>query len=186
MSTFDLDKLSRQLEPKSQGIPPLDKWNPEFCGDMDMRIARDGTWFHEGSPIKRKAMVKMFSRILWQENGAYFLKTPVEKVGILVDDLPFLLIGLEVVEGEYGSELHFTSSTDDNIVAGPDHALVVTENSTTGEPEPSLEIRFGMFGRLHRNVFYQLVELGMAEPCAEGGEELVVYSRGKRFSLGRL
>ncbi|WP_116474916.1 DUF1285 domain-containing protein [Zobellella maritima] len=186
MNTFDLNKLSSNLAPKSQGVPPLEKWNPPFCGDMDMRIARDGTWFHEGNPIRRKAMVKMFARILWHEGGGYFLKTPVEKVGIRVDDLPFLFIGLEVLEGPNGRELHFTSSTDDEIVAGPDHALIVTENSTTGEPEPSLEVRFGMFGRLHRNVFYQLVELGMAEPCADGGEELIVYSQGSRFSLGRL
>ncbi|WP_432696237.1 DUF1285 domain-containing protein [Marinobacterium sp. YM272] len=186
MSISDLDKLSRNLEPNSQGIPPLELWHPDFCGDMDLRIARDGTWFHEGTPITRQAMVKMFSRILWQEDGAYFLKTPVEKVGIQVDDLPFLFVSLEVRDGPRGQELHFLSSTDDAIVAGQENPLVVTESEGNGEPQPALAVRFGMWGRLHRNVFYQLVELGTAEPCADGAEELVVYSSGERFSLGRL
>ncbi|GGB95885.1 hypothetical protein GCM10011352_22480 [Marinobacterium zhoushanense] len=186
MSGVNLTDLSHGLEQQEQGIPPLERWNPDFCGDIDMRIARDGTWYHEGTPIGRKAMVKMFSRILWQENGSYFLKTPVEKVGIQVDDLPFLLIDLEVIKGEQGVELHFTSSTDDHIVAGPEHPLRMTENSETGEPEPALAVRFGMSGRINRNVFYQLVELAHTEPCADGGEELVVYSQGERYSLGRI
>ncbi|SEF83924.1 DUF1285 domain-containing protein [Marinobacterium lutimaris] len=186
MSLSDLNKLSHSVETNSQGIPPLDLWNPDFCGDMDLRIAQDGTWFHEGAPITRQEMVKMFSRILWLENDAYFLKTPVEKVGIQVDDLPFLFISLKVMEGPLGQELHFLSSTGDAIVAGQEHPLVVTENERNGEPQPALAVRFGMWGRLHRNVFYQLVELGTAEPCADGGEELVVYSCGERFSLGYL
>ncbi|TCK09285.1 hypothetical protein CLV83_1391 [Marinobacterium mangrovicola] len=185
MSIADLNKLSRNLVPEGQGIPPLELWNPDFCGDMDLRIARDGTWFHEGTPISRPEMVKMFSRILWQEGDTYFLKTPVEKVGIQVDDLPFQFVCLELKDGPQGQELHFLSSTDDVIVAGKKNPLVVTDQGN-GEPQPALAVRFGMWGRLHRNVFYQLVELGSAEPCAEGGEELVVYSAGERFSLGRL
>ncbi|MBR9885139.1 MAG: DUF1285 domain-containing protein [Oceanospirillales bacterium] len=185
MSGFDLSNLSRDIDPQEEKIPPLEKWNPEFCGDIDMRIARDGTWFHEGTPIGRKPMVKMFSRVLWQEDGRYFLKTPVEKVGIQVDDLPFLFVDLEVVEGDKGQELHFRSSTDDHVVAGPEHPLVVTQNSDTDQPEPALLVRFGMYGRINRNVFYRLVEMATPEPCTEGGEELVLYSSGERFSLGR-
>lgn len=186
MKGIDMNSLSGRLGDQASGIPPLERWDPDYCGDMDLRIARDGTWYHEGRPIERPAMVKMFSRILWQEEGTYFLKTPVEKVGIQVEDLPFLFVGLEVLEGEQGAELQFRSTTDDLIVAGPEHALVVKENAETGEPRPELAVRFGMRGRLHRNLFYQLAEMGQVEPCAQGGEELVVYSRGVRFSLGRL
>lgn len=186
MKSIDMSKLAVPAAEKAAGIPPVDKWDPAFCGDLDMRIARDGTWFHEGRPIERPAMVKMFSRILWQEEGAYFLKTPVEKVGIQVEDLPFLFVELDVIDGEQGPQLQFRSTTDDLIIAGPEQALVVNENASSGEPEPALEVRFGMWGRIHRNVFYQLVEMGQLEPCAAGGEEMVVYSRGKRFVLGRL
>lgn len=186
MSGFDLTATSRQLEEQGDGIPPLERWNPDFCGDIDMRIARDGTWYYCGSPIGRKAMVRLFSRVLWLEDGAYYLKTPVEKVGIRVDDLPFQIVGLEVREGPFGEELHFTSSTDDHIVAGPDHPIRVIEDPETGEPAPSLDVRFGMAGRIHRNLFYQLVDMARTEPAEGGGEELVVYSRSERFSLGRL
>jgi len=124
--------------------------------------------------------------VLWREGDRYYLKTPVEKVGIRVDDLPFQMIGLEVREGPLGEELHFTSSADDHIVAGSAHPLRVRHDPQTGEPAPSLEVRFGMAGRIHRNLFYQLVEMARTEPADGGGEELVVYSCGERFSLGRL
>lgn len=186
MHKIDMNTLGEQIAGREQGIPPLEQWHPEYCGAMDLRIARDGSWYHEGRPIERPAMVKMFSRILWQEDGAYFLKTPVEKVGIQVEDLPFLFVEMDLIEGEQGRALQFRSTTDDLVIAGPEHALVVHEDSASGEPRPALEVRFGMWGRLHRNLFYQLAELGEVEPCAQGGEELVVYSQGVRFSLGRL
>ncbi|GGO79719.1 hypothetical protein GCM10011348_14690 [Marinobacterium nitratireducens] len=186
MSQFDLGETQRQLEQHGDGIPPLERWNPDFCGDIDMRIARDGTWYYCGSPIGRKAMVRMFSRVLWPEAGSYFLKTPVEKVGIRVDDLPFQVVNLELREGPFGQELHFTTTTDDHIVAGPEHRIRVTQDPQTGEPAPEIEVRFGMSGRIHRNLFYQLVDMAATEPAAGGGDELVVYSLGERFSLGHL
>ncbi|MBS99954.1 MAG: hypothetical protein CMI01_14910 [Oceanospirillaceae bacterium] len=182
---FDLTQLTRDVETQGQDIPPLEQWQPEFCGDIDMRIARDGTWFHEGTPIGREAMVRMFSRILWQENGEYYLKTPVEQVRIQVDDLPFLFVDLEQTEGEQGTELLFISTAGDRVTAGPAHPLTVVE-SERGEPQPSLLVRFGMSGRINRNLFYRLVEMAATEECAEGGEELVLYSGGERFSLGRI
>ncbi|WP_027855670.1 DUF1285 domain-containing protein [Marinobacterium litorale] len=182
---FDLTQLTRDVETQGQDIPPLEQWQPEFCGDIDMRIARDGTWYHEGTPIGREAMVRMFSRILWQENGEYYLKTPVEQVRIQVDDLPFLFVDMEQTEGEQGTELLFISTTGDRVAAGPAHPLTVVE-SERGEPQPSLLVRFGMSGRINRNLFYRLVELAATEECAEGGEELALYSGGERFSLGRI
>ncbi|MFC6669161.1 DUF1285 domain-containing protein [Marinobacterium aestuariivivens] len=186
MTGFDLAGTERQLESEGDGIPPLEKWNPPFCGDIDMRIGRDGTWYYCGSPIGRERMVRLFSRVLWREEGRYFLKTPVEKVGIQVDDLPFQWVELEVRDGGRGPELHFTSRTGDHVVAGPGHPLCVRQDPQTGEPAPELAVRFGMAGRIHRNLFYRLVEMAGIEPAADGGEELVVYSCGERFSLGHL
>ena len=113
MSTgSDLNTLLQQLGEHSEtGYPPVDQWQPEFCGDMDMRIARNGQWFYMGTPIGRQRMVNLFSRVLWMEEGKYFLKTPVEKIGIQVDDAPFHITGVEQVQTEHGQEFWFTSST---------------------------------------------------------------------------
>ncbi|WP_286237488.1 DUF1285 domain-containing protein [Neptuniibacter halophilus] len=182
---FDLGKASQAISQTGEGIPPLEKWNPDFCGDIDMRIARDGRWFYMGTPIGRQAMVNLFSRVLWLEEGRYFLKTPVEKVGIEVEDAPFLFTQLEQAEGESGPELIFVSTTGDRITAGPEQRLWVETCPQSGEPSPYLEVRFGMKGLIHRNLFYQLVE--MAEPCAvDGREVLAIESCGERFILGAL
>ncbi len=186
MSGFDLNEAHRELEKQGDGIPPVDRWNPDFCGDIDMRIGRDGTWYYMGTPIGRERMVRLFSRVLWQEDGRYYLKTPVEKVGIQVDDLPFQFVTLDRVDGENGPELHFTSKTGERVVAGPSHPLRVHHDAHSDEPAPELDVRFGMSGRIGRNLFYQLVEMAVSEPAAQGGEELVVHSCGERFSLGRL
>ena len=183
---FDLAAASKQIEQGSgEGIPPLEKWNPEFCGDIDMRIARDGSWFYNGTPIGRPAMVKMFSRVLWQEAGQFFLKTPVEKVGIQVDDAPFLFIAVESRQGEQGPELVFSSKTDDVVVAGPDHPLRVEVDPDSEEPSPYLAVRFGMEGLIGRSVFYQLVELA-EERVLDGVPHLMLQSQGEWFSLGNL
>ncbi|MBR9827954.1 MAG: DUF1285 domain-containing protein [Oceanospirillales bacterium] len=183
-STFDPAAIGQQLKGQD-GIPPLAQWNPDFCGDIDMRIARDGRWFYQGSPIGREAMVKMFSRILWREGESYFLKTPVEKVGIQVDDAPFFVVSVEHAVGEQGPELLFTTSTGDQVRADAEHPIRVEEDAATGEPSPYLMIRFGMEGRIARNLFYQLVELGRMVEHAHG-TELVVESAGETFSLGTL
>jgi len=185
MSTpFDPSSLGRHLQGESE-IPPLEKWNPPFCGDIDMRIAADGRWFYEGSPIGREAMVKMFSRVLWREGDRYFLKTPVEKVGIQVDDVPFFVTQVERRKGEKGIELIFTTSAGDRVRADAEHPIRVETDRKTGEPSPYLMIRFGMEGKLARNLFYQRVELGRVIHDKKGSE-LVVDSAGKVFSLGRL
>ncbi|MBA4501287.1 DUF1285 domain-containing protein [Marinobacterium marinum] len=181
---FDPAALGKQLQGQD-GIPPLEQWNPEFCGDIDMRIARDGRWYYQGSPIGREAMVNMFSRVLWKEDGRYFLKTPVEKVGIQVDDVPFQVVSVEHVRGDRGIELVFTTSTGDRVRADAEHPIRVAVDPETREPSPYLMIRFGMEGRIGRNLFYQLVEL--ARMVQHGGRtELVVDSAGEQFSLGEL
>lgn len=163
-------------------LPPVEKWNPAFCGDIDMRIAQDGRWFYQGGEIKRPAMVKMFSRILWKEGDQYFLKTPVEKVGIQVDDVPFQVISVERLNQE-PITLRFTTATGDVIDAGEEHPIRVETDPLTGEPSPYLMIRHGMEGRIQRAVFYQLAEWAEAIETASG-IEWVVSSQSKRFSLG--
>lgn len=185
MSTpFDPAQLGQQLKGEAE-IPPLEKWNPAFCGDIDMRIAADGRWFYEGSPIGREAMVRMFARVLWREGDKYFLKTPVEKVGIQVDDVPFWVTQVEHQVGDDGPELIFTTSTGDRVRADAEHPIRVETDAKTGEPSPYLMIRFGMEGKLARNLFYQLVE--QARMVEHGrSTELVLDSAGEVFSLGKL
>lgn len=181
---FDPSSIEKEVGDGS-GIPPLENWNPEFCGDIDMRIARDGRWYYEGSPIGREAMVRMFSRVLWREGDKYFLKTPVEKVGIDVEDVPFQVIQVEHEMGEQGPEMIFTTSVGDRIRADAEHPIRVETDPATKEPRPYLMIRFGMEGRIGRNIFYQLVELAhMVEH--KHSTELVVESAGESFSLGQL
>ena len=182
-NNFDLAQASKTIEKAGEGVPPLEKWNPEFCGDIDMRIARDGRWFYMGTPIGRPAMVKLFSKVLWHEQGKYFLKTPVEKVGIQVDDAPFLLVSVDQQEGEYGSELVFTSTTDDQVIAGKSHPIIVEVCPNTQEPSPYIDVRFGMRGLINRTVFYQLVELA-EEKEINGRSVLTLESQGKTFELG--
>ncbi len=186
MAGFDLNEAHRALQQQGDGIGPLERWNPEFCGDIDMRIGQDGTWYYMGTPITRAPMVRLFSRVLWFEAGRYYLKTPAEKVGIQVDDLPFQFVSLERIETDAGPELHFISKTGDRVVAGPEHPLQVLQRAGSEEPAPQLQVRFGMWGRVGRNLFYELVEMAATEAAADGGEELAVYSCGERFTLGRL
>lgn len=183
-SSFDLQAISQQLEAHAESdYPPVDKWNPDFCGDIDMRIARNGQWFYMGTPIGRQRMVNLFARVLWKEDGRYFLKTPVEKIGISVDDVPFLITGFDQVAGEQGSEIWFTSSTGDEICAGEQHPIRVEVDANSGEPSPYIHMRFGMEALISRAVFYQLVELAELEQ-REDGEHLVLSSQGQCFSLG--
>ena len=115
-----------------RGLPPVDTWDPPFCGDLDMRIARDGTWFYLGTPIGRPGLVRLFSTILRRDGDAYFLVTPVEKVGITVDDAPFVAVDFEPrPEG-----LLFETNVGDTALAGPDHPIRVVRDPQTGEPSP--------------------------------------------------
>lgn len=141
------------------GPAPVHLWNPPFCGDLDIRIARDGTWFYLGTPIGRPEMVRMFSRILKLEDGRYFLVTPVEKVGIRVDDAPFVAVDFET-EGEGPARsLTFTTQVGDAVTAGPDHPIRVTR-AADGEPSPYVMVRAGLEARIDRKSFYRLVEIG--------------------------
>ena len=178
-----LDGLTQAAQgAAAKGLPPVHLWNPPFCGDLDMRIASDGTWFYLGTPIGRPALVKLFSTILKREDGKYFLVTPVEKVGIRVDDAPFLAVEM-LQEGEGASRnLTFRTNVDDIVTLDADHPLRI-EESDSGEPRPYVMVRKGLEARLNRSVFYQLVD--MAEPDPSAPDVLGVRSAGRFFSLGR-
>jgi hypothetical protein len=161
---------------KTRGLPPVHLWNPPFCGDLDMRIARDGTWFYQGTPIGRPALVKLFSSVLKRENDKYFLVTPVEKVGITVDDAPFLAIDYEV--GGDSQTLTFVTKTDDVVVAGPENPIRVERDPETGEPSPYVLVRADLWALIDRKSFYRLVELGETE-----GDWFGVRSAGAFFPI---
>ncbi|MBB3994270.1 hypothetical protein GGR95_001915 [Sulfitobacter undariae] len=146
---------------KSRGLPPVEQWNPPFCGDIDMEIRRDGTWFYEGTPIGRQGLVKLFASILIREDENYFLVTPVEKVGIRVNDAPFVAVDFEVTgEGE-AQMLTFTTNLEDVSVAGPEAPMRFVRDEKTGEPSPYVRVRRNLEALIDRKSFYRLVDLGV-------------------------
>lgn len=169
--------------PKGKGPAPVHLWNPAFCGDIDMRIARDGTWFYMGTPIGRKPMVKLFSTIIRRDGDDYFLITPVEKVGIKVDDAPFVAVTLEVEGQGEGQVLRFTTNVDEQVEAGIEHPLRVVIDPDTQEPSPYLRVRTNLEALVHRNALYQLVELAVTRPI-NGKNWLGVWSGGVFFPIG--
>lgn len=167
---------------KTKGLPPVHLWNPPFCGDLDMRIARDGTWFYLGTPIGRAPLVRLFSSILRKDGDRYFLVTPVEKVGITVDDAPFVATDFEATgEGE-DQVLTFTTHVGDTAVAGPDHPIRVERDSETGEPSPYVLVRANLEALIDRKSFYRLVDCGAHHE--ENGESWFgVWSGGQFFPI---
>lgn len=163
---------------KTRGLPPLEKWNPPFCGDIDMQIRRDGTWFYEGTPIGRPGLVKLFSTILWREGDNYFLVTPVEKVGITVEDAPFVAVDFEVSGSDADQVLSFTTNLGDITRAGPDAPIRVERDSETGEPSPYVLVRRNLEALIDRKSFYRLVDLGVHHDGWFG-----VWSGGQFFGI---
>jgi hypothetical protein len=163
-------------------LPPVEKWHPAHCGEIDIRIARDGTWFHQGTPIGRKELVRLFSTILRKDPDGYHLVTPVEKMRIRVEDVPFLAVLLQA-EGEGPNQrLIFTTNVGDETIAGPENPIRVETNAQTGEPAPYVHIRRGLEARISRSVFYQLADLAVPN---EDGTMLGVWSSGQMFPIGR-
>jgi hypothetical protein len=146
-----------------KGPPPVHLWNPDFCGDLDMRIARDGTWFYLGTPIGRKPMVKLFSSIIRKDGDKYFLVTPVEKVGITVDDAPFVAVDFEATGTGPSQTLTFTTNVDDVVTAGAANPIRVERDTATGEPSPYILIRANLEALIDRKSFYRLIDLGRHE-----------------------
>jgi hypothetical protein len=183
MSKSGLDGIAAML-PKGGGkrLPPVHLWNPPFCGDIDMRIAADGTWFYQKTPIGRPALVKLFASVLKREGDKYFLVTPVEKIGITVDEAPFHAVELTAEEGGQGQVLRFRTNVDDWVEAGPGHALRFEEDSENGGLKPFLHVRRDLWAKVTRALFYDLVERG--EERAVGGRQMFgVVSSGAFFPM---
>ncbi len=181
-SSLDVNALASKIEGK--GLPPVEKWNPPFCGDLDIRIARDGTWFYLGSPIGRKRLVRLFSTVLRHDaDGKHYLVTPVEKIGITVDDAPFVAVEMRV-EGEGEQQvLKFRTNVDDWVTADGEHPIRVVTDQDTDEPSPYVLVRGRLEALIARAVFYDLVALGVERGA---GDDYVfgVWSRGVFFPLG--
>lgn len=161
---------------KGAGPAPVNLWNPPFCGDLDMEIRRDGTWFYLGTPIGRAPLVKLFANILKLEDGKFFLVTPVEKVGIRVQDAPFVAVDFDVTEGAQGPEITFTTNVGDRTTAGPDTPIRVTQGPDG--PVPYVMVRRGLEARIDRKSFYRLADLGEVQ-----GDWFGVTSQGTFFPL---
>ena len=158
-----------------RGLPPVHLWNPQHCGDIDILIRADGVWMHEGSPIGREALVRLFSTVLRKDPDGYHLVTPVEKMKITVEDLPFRAVAMQ----RDGDDLVFTTDVGDQVRAGVEDPIVVETDPTTGEPAPRVHVRRGLWARIVRPVFYDLVEA-----ADEVDGRLAVKSGGQSFDLG--
>ncbi len=176
LATLSLAEIARLAEARK--LPPVEQWNPSHCGDSEMRIARDGTWFHQGSPIGRQAMVRLFSTILRREaDGGYVLVTPGEKLDIVVEDAPFVAVEMKVEGAGEAMQLAFRLNTGDLVTAGPNHPLRF-EQQADG-PHPYLRVRGGLDALIARAIYYEIAELALAGDMEPPG----VWSNGAFFAI---
>ncbi|HLL26941.1 MAG TPA: DUF1285 domain-containing protein [Xanthobacteraceae bacterium] len=162
--------------------PPVDKWNPPFCGDLDMRIAADGTWFYLGTPIGRPALVRLFASVIKREGGRYYLVTPVEKVGIRVEDAPFLAVEMEIDQRGPQQNLIFRTNVDDVVRCDAEHRLRFEPEAGTGGLRPYLHVRRDLWAKVTRPLFFDLVAIGEVR-VAEGKRMFGVVSAGEFFAM---
>lgn len=162
-------------------LPPVHLWNPPFCGDIDMRIARDGTWYYMNSPIGRKPLYTLFSRVLRKDGEKYFLVTPVEKCGISVEDAPFTAIRMEVVGEGSSQEITFETNCDDVVTVDAEHPLRFADEEGTGGLKPYVLVRANLEALVVRSLFYDLVACGVEEDGWFG-----VWSSGSFFPMKRV
>jgi hypothetical protein len=180
-TTVSLDTLAGAVKGAGR-LPPVHLWNPPFCGDLDMRIAADGTWYYLKTPIGRPALVKLFASVLKREGDRYFLVTPVEKCGITVDDVPFLGVELRLEALGPGQTLHFRTNVDDWVPCGAEHALRFEPEEGTGGLRPYLHVRSNLWARVKRALFFDLVDLGEKRDV-EGVRMFGVVSGGAFFAM---
>jgi hypothetical protein len=174
-----LSGLGEAQAAAARGLPPVHLWNPPFCGDIDMRIAADGTWYYLGSPIGRLPLVKLFSSILRRDPERYVLVTPVERVGIRVDDAPFLAVEMRVEDGRIG----FRTQVDDFVWVDAEHPLRFETGAAEGL-KPYVRVRGDLWALVKRALFYDLVEIGEVAPH-QGEDWYGVRSSGMFFPMQR-
>ncbi len=161
-----------------RGLPPVHLWNPPHCGEIDIRIRKDGVWFHEGTPIGREALVRLFSTVLRRDPDGYHLVTPVEKMKITVEDAPFIAVRVD----REGDTLKFLTNVGDVVEAGPDNIIRVETDPVSGEPRPYLHVRRGLEALIARPVFYELAEMARPRQTADG-EVFGISSNGAWFPI---
>lgn len=169
---------------KGGGLPPVHLWDPPDCGDIEMRIARNGTWFYQGSPIERPGLVRLFSTILRKDGDRFVLVTPVEKVGINVEDAPFVAVDFEVEGCGRDQVLTFVTNVGDHTIVGPDAPIRVERDPKSGEPSPYVLIRRNLEALIDRKSFYRLVEIG-EHHAVDGERWFGVWSSGTFFPIIR-
>ena len=155
-----LAKAVSQAAKGKKGPAPVHLWNPPYCGDLDIRIGRDGMWWYLGTPIGRLELVRLFASVLKLEDGRYFLVTPVEKIGITVDDAPFVAVDFTVEGAGPAQVLVFETNVGDFTAAGPENPIRVVRDPETGEPSPYVHVRRGLEALIDRKSFYRLVDIG--------------------------
>jgi len=184
-----LDALSRLIvgadgkAPKS--LPPLEKWNPPYCGEMDLLIKSNGEWWHEGIRMTREPLIKLFATVLWREDNDYFLKSPVEKIKIRVEDAPLLVVDVEQVTDEGQTYIRCTTKTGDQVIAGDEHPIEMRSFEHEGviEIRPYIRIRRNLDALIHRNAFYHLINWS-AEQATDNGQAMLLQSGNSQFILG--
>lgn len=181
---MNIDRLLQQSsgdEERAGAIPPLDKWQPALSGDMNIVIHADGSWWHEGQPFARPKVARLLATLLRLDDEGYCLVTPAERWRIEVEDLPLVAVEADFLDGAWW----FTTQFDDVVRLDAEHPLTVT-STPQGEMVPQLPVRFGLAARLHRNVFYQLVEVAETRDVGDGKSELGLTSAGQWFALGQV
>jgi hypothetical protein len=171
-----LDQLAARIA--NRALPPVDRWYPDHCGDSEMRIARDGTWYHQGNPIGREAMVRLFATVLRREpDGSHVLVTPVEKLAIDVEATAFRALTMTMEGSGEARRIGFALDSGDAVIAGPEHPLTIV--NTPQGPSPRLAVRHGLEAELARPLYYELAEVALSE----GHDPPGIWSNGAFFSL---
>ncbi len=176
-------RAAGQTNGQTKGLPPVERWNPPFCGDIDMEIRPDGTWFYMGTPIGRQPLVRLFSTVLRKdEDGKTYLVTPVEKLGIRIVDAPFVVVEMNVTEREGEPVITFRTNVGDVVEAGVNHALRFVVHGDNSELKPYLHVRGRLEALVSRAVMYDLVALGETI-VIDGIEMFAVRSGGVVFPV---
>lgn len=180
------DTVERHLNDilgQNQPLLPVPDWQPQHCGTMDLVIKANGEWWHEGQQILRPALIDLFARVLWLEDGQYYLKTPVEKIQIQVEDVPLLIQAVEHIQCDGMDYLQFTTAQGEKVIA--DHQHSIEMRCFRGEWRPYIHVRWGLYALIQRSVFYHLIALGQLQENAEGDTILTLRSGTAQFTLSQ-
>ncbi|MEL6686411.1 MAG: DUF1285 domain-containing protein [Pseudomonadota bacterium] len=179
-SGFSLQDLLDALADTSEGERPVERWNPDYCGEMDLIIKADGSWWHEGGRITRSGLVELFASVLRKDtDGRTYLVTPVEKLGIQVERTHFLAVRVDAIGKGETQRLFFKTNLDETVEVGPEHPIIVETDPNTLEPDPRVIVRGRLEAAISRPVFYELVDLAVERDGVLG-----LWSGGEFFPLG--